>query len=111
MVTMRFRNALNVDVSAVVLADADANVLVAAQPWREFRWRAGQKHYSGTYWSATEGRHVIREVSQAPSDVASVILEGRLPAYAGNLDIMTSAAKATAERIATHARQTAGAPK
>ncbi|WP_018599561.1 acetaldehyde dehydrogenase (acetylating) [Mycobacterium sp. 155] len=26
-----------------------------------------------------------------------------LPAYAGNLDIMTSAAKATAERIATHA--------
>ena len=32
-----------------------------------------------------------------------------LPAYAGNLDIMTSAAKATAERIATHVSQTAGA--
>jgi len=32
-----------------------------------------------------------------------------LPAYAGNLDIMTSAAKATAERIATHVTQTAGA--
>ncbi|OJZ69957.1 acetaldehyde dehydrogenase (acetylating) [Mycobacterium paraffinicum] len=35
-----------------------------------------------------------------------------LPAYAGNLDIMTSAAKATAERMATHAmgfRETAGA--
>ncbi|HKI39003.1 MAG TPA: acetaldehyde dehydrogenase (acetylating) [Mycobacterium sp.] len=32
-----------------------------------------------------------------------------LPAYAGNLDIMTSAAKATAERIATHISQTAGA--
>jgi acetaldehyde dehydrogenase len=32
------------------------------------------------------------------------------PAYAGNLDIMTSAAKATAERIATHASETAGAP-
>ncbi len=32
-----------------------------------------------------------------------------LPAYAGNLDIMTSAAKATAERIATHTSQTAGA--
>jgi acetaldehyde dehydrogenase len=33
-----------------------------------------------------------------------------LPAYAGNLDIMTSAAKATAERIAIHATETAGAP-
>lgn len=32
-----------------------------------------------------------------------------LPAYAGNLDIMTSAAKATAERIADRASQTAGA--
>ena len=32
-----------------------------------------------------------------------------LPAYAGNLDIMTSAAKATAERIATHVSETAGA--
>jgi acetaldehyde dehydrogenase len=32
-----------------------------------------------------------------------------LPAYAGNLDIMTSAAKATAERIAIHAAQTARA--
>jgi acetaldehyde dehydrogenase len=32
-----------------------------------------------------------------------------LPAYAGNLDIMTSAAKATAERIARHAGETAGA--
>lgn len=31
-----------------------------------------------------------------------------LPAYAGNLDIMTSAAKATAERIAVHAGRTAG---
>jgi acetaldehyde dehydrogenase len=32
-----------------------------------------------------------------------------LPAYAGNLDIMTSAAKATAERLALRALQTAGA--
>ncbi|SKI12740.1 acetaldehyde dehydrogenase (acetylating) [Mycobacteroides abscessus] len=32
-----------------------------------------------------------------------------LPAYAGNLDIMTSAAKATAEHIATHTAQTTGA--
>lgn len=32
-----------------------------------------------------------------------------LPAYAGNLDIMTSAAKATAEAIATHVAETYGA--
>ncbi|HEY9305771.1 MAG TPA: acetaldehyde dehydrogenase (acetylating) [Mycobacterium sp.] len=31
-----------------------------------------------------------------------------LPAYAGNLDIMTSAAKATAERVAAHAAEIAG---
>ncbi|KUH85582.1 MULTISPECIES: acetaldehyde dehydrogenase (acetylating) [unclassified Mycobacterium] len=34
-----------------------------------------------------------------------------LPAYAGNLDIMTSAAKATAERIARHAHENAGATR
>lgn len=34
-----------------------------------------------------------------------------LPEYAGNLDIMTSAAKATGERIAVHANQTAGATR
>jgi len=59
--TVRFRAAPDVGASEVSLADADANVLAAARPWREFRWRAGQKHYSGTYWSATESRHVIYE--------------------------------------------------
>ncbi len=34
-----------------------------------------------------------------------------LPAYAGNLDIMTSAALATAEQIAAHSMRTVGAPK
>ncbi len=34
-----------------------------------------------------------------------------LPAYAGNLDIMTSAAKATAERIASHLSETTGATR
>ncbi|WP_433625734.1 TnsA-like heteromeric transposase endonuclease subunit [Nocardia sp. CA-120079] len=35
--------------------------VVEAVPWRTFRWRNGQKHYSGTYWSATESGHVIYE--------------------------------------------------
>ncbi|MEV7931001.1 TnsA-like heteromeric transposase endonuclease subunit [Kitasatospora sp. NPDC088779] len=30
-------------------------------PWRTFRWHYGQKHYSGTYWSATMGAHVVYE--------------------------------------------------
>ncbi|MDT3444002.1 TnsA-like heteromeric transposase endonuclease subunit [Pseudofrankia sp. BMG5.37] len=29
-----------------------------ALPWRTFRWRRGQAHYSGLYWSAVTGAHV-----------------------------------------------------
>lgn len=35
--------------------------LQSASPWRTFRWYKGQKHYSGTYWSATMRDHVIYE--------------------------------------------------
>jgi hypothetical protein len=35
--------------------------LAAATPWRTFRWHRGQRHYSGTYWSATTRDHVIYE--------------------------------------------------
>jgi hypothetical protein len=30
-------------------------------PWRSFRSHRGQRHYSGAYWSATTGGHVIYE--------------------------------------------------
>jgi hypothetical protein len=30
-------------------------------PWRTFRWRHGQQHYSGTYWSSVVSGHVIYE--------------------------------------------------
>jgi hypothetical protein len=40
------------------LALASAEVLAAGRPWRVFRWRQGQAHYSGWYWSATTGGHV-----------------------------------------------------
>ncbi|GHB71754.1 hypothetical protein GCM10010331_69650 [Streptomyces xanthochromogenes] len=36
-------------------------VLRSATPWRTFRWHRGQKHYSGSYWSATMRGHVIYE--------------------------------------------------
>ena len=38
-----------------------APALLEAVPWRTFRWYFGQKHYSGTYWSATLRDHVIYE--------------------------------------------------
>lgn len=43
------------------LPSASAAVLAAGRPWRTFRWHRGQAHYSGWYWSATMGRHVIYE--------------------------------------------------
>jgi hypothetical protein len=41
--------------------DTTAATLQMAVPWRTFRWYQGQKHYSGTYWSATCGSHVVYE--------------------------------------------------
>jgi hypothetical protein len=40
---------------------ATADLLSEAAPWRTFRWYRGQKHYSGTYRSSTEAKHVIYE--------------------------------------------------
>ena len=45
--------------------------LFRAIPWRTFRWYFGQRHYSGTYWSATERDHVIYE---SRLELASLIL-------------------------------------
>jgi hypothetical protein len=39
----------------------DSAVLSHTVPWRTFRWYKGQRHYSGAYWSATMGGHVIYE--------------------------------------------------
>jgi len=60
-VTVRYRTAPDTEVSPIPLADLDPTGLAAVHPWREFRWYRGQRHYSGTYWSATEGQHVIYE--------------------------------------------------
>jgi hypothetical protein len=37
------------------------DLLRSAAPWRTFRWYRGQKHYSGSFWSATTRDHVIHE--------------------------------------------------
>lgn len=41
--------------------DAVGVDLLAAAPWRTFRWYDGQQHFSGTYWSITQRDHVIYE--------------------------------------------------
>ncbi|MEC3974928.1 TnsA-like heteromeric transposase endonuclease subunit [Amycolatopsis sp. H20-H5] len=43
------------------LAMARTTDLAGGQPWRRFRWHHGQAHYSGWYWSATMGKHVVYE--------------------------------------------------
>jgi hypothetical protein len=51
-----------VDEQRSVLAKHVApEALYATAPWRTFRWYFGQRHYSGTYWSATQHDHVIYE--------------------------------------------------
>jgi hypothetical protein len=40
---------------------APVRLLASAAPWRTFRWYKGQRHYSGTYRSATTSGHVIYE--------------------------------------------------
>jgi hypothetical protein len=55
-----FRDAAG-QVSTGDLAVVEPGMLAAGRPWREFRWRQGQAHYSGWYWSATTGTHVVYE--------------------------------------------------
>jgi hypothetical protein len=42
-------------------AGAPGLVIARTVPWRTFRWRHGQRHYSGTYWSSVMSGHVIYE--------------------------------------------------
>jgi len=56
-----FRSASDGQEKTLKLMDAASAPLAGAAPWRTFRWVKGQKHYSGTYWSATEAGHVIYE--------------------------------------------------
>ena len=42
-------------------AEVSEAALFAAIPWRTFGWYQGQRHYSGSYWAATEDNHVIYE--------------------------------------------------
>jgi hypothetical protein len=69
------RDAVDVDLGSAVVGyrpaageersvsakDVSSVALFNAAPWRTFRWYFGQRHYSGTYCSATQRDHVIYE--------------------------------------------------
>lgn len=50
--TIRIRKSDD-QVDAVALDDARVRQFDTAVPWREFRWYRKQRHFSGSYWSAT----------------------------------------------------------
>jgi hypothetical protein len=43
------------------LGDVSASDIVDGSPWRRFHWHPGQRNYCGTYWCATEHKHVDYE--------------------------------------------------
>lgn len=51
----------NGDVVEVPAHRPTYDLLRSALPFRTFRWYYGQRHYSGSYWSATMSAHVIYE--------------------------------------------------
>lgn len=46
----------------------DAQALAMASPWRTFRWYKGQKHYSCSFWAATEQDLVIVEPTKKSTE-------------------------------------------
>lgn len=60
----------------VLLCSGAAVSFEGCRPWRPFRWRRGQAHYSGLYWSAVTGGHVGYE---SRLELAWLLLADREP--------------------------------
>ncbi|WP_369029116.1 TnsA-like heteromeric transposase endonuclease subunit [Streptomyces adonidis] len=60
-VVVRVRRHDDDEVGEYAWPAASSALLASAAPWRVFRWHRGQKHHSGTYWSATMRDHVVYE--------------------------------------------------
>ncbi|MBR7829666.1 TnsA-like heteromeric transposase endonuclease subunit [Actinospica sp. MGRD01-02] len=58
---IRAKDLLGAETIACEFTAAPLTGLLAAGPWRTFRWYFGQRHYSGSYWAATEKDLVIFE--------------------------------------------------
>jgi hypothetical protein len=59
--TLRARHVGGGAFAECAFSEASLSDLFDAAPWRTFRWHLGQKHYSGSFWSATEQALVIYE--------------------------------------------------
>ncbi|GAA2582041.1 TnsA-like heteromeric transposase endonuclease subunit [Streptomyces tubercidicus] len=71
---------------ASVLLDA----LTAASPYRTFRWYLGQRHYSGVYWSATVGDHVVYESRLELSRLLLADFDARVSAIVAQPFLLTT---------------------
>ena len=67
------------------------SLLSSAEPWRTFRSYRGQRHYSGSYYSMTDGRHVIYE---SRLELARALLADFSPKRASDLRAALRAADA-----------------
>jgi hypothetical protein len=47
--------------SVMAWTQVSTEQLRSTSPWRTFRWHHGQRHFPGSYWSATTSDHVIYE--------------------------------------------------
>ena len=69
-------------VSTGELMTADPVAMADGLPWRVFRSRHGQAHYSGWYWSTTTGGHVVYESRLELARLLLADLEPRVTAIA-----------------------------
>ncbi len=59
--TLRARRVDGSAFAECAFSEVSLSDLFDAAPWRTFRWHLGQKHYSGSFWAATEQALVIYE--------------------------------------------------
>jgi len=94
---VRFRDAAGRELVAD-LAVVSAEMLAAGRAWRVFRWRQGQAHYSGWYWSATTGGHVVYESRLELARLLLADFDPRVTAIAAQPFLVTAPADGRVRR-------------
>ncbi|MBW6434936.1 TnsA-like heteromeric transposase endonuclease subunit [Actinoplanes hulinensis] len=97
-VGVRYRSAGG-DYVDTVLGRAQLPELQSARPVREFRWYKGRTFYSGWYWSATTGAHVIYE---SRLELARILLADFDPAVSGIVAQPFQIRESVGEKVRRH---------